>query len=151
MVVGDEDRRALTTGRRYVLLGVARVDALELAGIGNALGGPLDDDRVSAVAVHQNDLWLVLDVAGLVCPRSAREVDGGAVPPEPNRRRVGTSLWRRRRDPDLAKAAQSRVDVAPRDVAARHRGIAATCRIASQARLTSSSVVRSFPTASRIT
>jgi len=117
VIVGDEGRRTLAGGRCDVLLGVSPVDALELHGVGYALSTAFHDDRVRPVAVQQDDLGLMRNVPRFARDGRAGEVNGLSVPPEPDRRCVGTILGRGRCDPDLTHALQPPIDVAPWEVA----------------------------------
>ena len=108
--------------------------ALELGAIGHTFSAALDDDRIRAVAVEQDDLRLVSEVAGLVRDGSAREVRGFTVPPEPDRGRVRPSLRGRGHDPDLAQAGQAAVDVVPGDVPARRLRQRTACSLSASKR-----------------
>src|SRR5206468_12086137 len=98
----DEDRRLRARVRIDVPLPVGGVDALELLGVAGDLCGALEDDRVRAVAVVEDDLRLPCEVSRLPALALGREVDGLAAPPEPDRDGVGAAVRSRGRDPDLA-------------------------------------------------
>lgn len=92
MIVLDEHRCTVAGGRRDVLVGVCAVDPLELRSFGYALRPAFEDDRVSPVAVQQDDLRLVRDVPRLACDGRTSEVNGLSVPPEPDWRCIGRFL-----------------------------------------------------------
>jgi hypothetical protein len=116
VIVGNEDRCRCTRMLVDVLLSVRRIDAGELLCLCNSLCPPLDHDRVRAVAVEQDNLGLVRDVARLRRPRCAREVGGTPIPPKPDGNRVRPPYRRYGRNPDLTRGAESAVDVAPGNV-----------------------------------